>query len=187
MHEAVAPSVRVSLSQKCEHCDKKQKKKVLWFNRCASIKCSHGMRKVTYLDKVNLPGDVFLGLRGCAYTFQKQQVTSQPWVPRQVLAAACCVSIPLIPFLFNYLCRIQTTVFLPLTSFAHTFGLHEVQTINDDLNASLATADELSKEFSSLLNEVSSKNKPEAQVQYWYSPPLTLNYVQKCTYFFLDI
>lgn len=35
------------------------------------------MRKVTYLDKVNLPGDVFLGLRGCTYTFQKQQVTSQ--------------------------------------------------------------------------------------------------------------
>ncbi|XP_042271297.1 relA-associated inhibitor [Thunnus maccoyii] len=32
------------------------------------------------------------------------------------------------------------------------------QSINDDLNASLATADELSKEFNSLLNQVSSNN-----------------------------
>lgn len=46
------------------------------------------------------------------------------------------------------------------------FGLHKVQTMNDDLNASLATADELSKEFSSMLNDMSSKNKPETQVQY---------------------
>lgn len=35
-------------------------------------------------------------------------------------------------------------------------GLCSVQTINDDLNASLATADELSKEFNSMFNEVSS-------------------------------
>lgn len=80
----------------------------------------------------------------------------------------------------------QAFFFLFLTSFAHTFGLRKVQTINDDLNASLATADELSKEFSSLLNEVSSKNKPETQVQYGYSPLPTLNYIQKLTYF-LDI
>lgn len=37
-------------------------------------------------------------------------------------------------------------------------GLHSVQSINDDLNASLATADELSKEFNSLLKGVSSDN-----------------------------
>uniref|UniRef100_A0A4W6CFZ4 Protein phosphatase 1, regulatory subunit 13 like n=1 Tax=Lates calcarifer TaxID=8187 RepID=A0A4W6CFZ4_LATCA len=37
-------------------------------------------------------------------------------------------------------------------------GLYSVQTINDDLNASLATADELSREFNSLLMEASSSN-----------------------------
>ncbi len=35
-------------------------------------------------------------------------------------------------------------------------GFFSVQSINDDLNASLATADELSKEFNSLLKEASS-------------------------------
>ena len=34
--------------------------------------------------------------------------------------------------------------------------LSTVQTISDDLNASLATADELSREFNSLLQEVSA-------------------------------
>lgn len=53
---------------------------------------------------------------------------------------------------------------------AHMFGLHKVQSINDDLNASLATADELSKEFSSLLKEVSSENKSQKQVNYRSSP-----------------
>lgn len=48
------------------------------------------------------------------------------------------------------------------------FGLHKVQCINDDLNASLATADELSKEFSSLLK--SSENESQKQVQYRSSP-----------------
>ncbi|XP_032363379.1 relA-associated inhibitor [Etheostoma spectabile] len=37
------------------------------------------------------------------------------------------------------------------------------QAINDDLNASLATADELSKEFNSLLKEASSENKSRSQ------------------------
>lgn len=36
--------------------------------------------------------------------------------------------------------------------------MYSVQTINDDLNASLAEADELSKEFNSLLKEASSNN-----------------------------
>ncbi|KAI3354024.1 hypothetical protein L3Q82_018589, partial [Scortum barcoo] len=44
-------------------------------------------------------------------------------------------------------------------------GLHSVQSINDDLIASLATADELSKEFSSLLNEASSSNNTESESQ----------------------
>lgn len=39
-----------------------------------------------------------------------------------------------------------------------------VQSINDDLNASLATADELSKEFNSLLKEVSSEKKSGTEV-----------------------
>jgi len=40
-----------------------------------------------------------------------------------------------------------------------------VQTINDDLNASMATADELSKEFNSMLKEASSDNNNiESQV-----------------------
>ncbi|XP_035857320.1 relA-associated inhibitor isoform X1 [Sander lucioperca] len=38
------------------------------------------------------------------------------------------------------------------------------QSINDDLNASLATADELSKEFNSLLKEASSENKSGSQI-----------------------
>lgn len=37
-------------------------------------------------------------------------------------------------------------------------GLCSVQTINDDLNASLATADELSREFNSMFKEASSNN-----------------------------
>ncbi|XP_034405221.1 relA-associated inhibitor isoform X1 [Cyclopterus lumpus] len=37
------------------------------------------------------------------------------------------------------------------------------QTINDDLNASMATADELSKEFNSLLKEASSDNNSKSQ------------------------
>lgn len=37
-------------------------------------------------------------------------------------------------------------------------GLCSVESINDDLNASLATADELSREFSSMLNEASSSS-----------------------------
>ena len=130
---------------------------------------------------VNEPGDVGQGPKTCVYTFQKQQVTSQPWVPRQVLAAACCVSFPHISFLLNYLLATVTNS-IYWTFPARLFGLHKVQTINDDLNASLANADELSKEFSSLLNEVSSQNKPNTQVQYWCSPLHSLNYVQKCTY-----
>ncbi|KAF7665304.1 hypothetical protein LDENG_00147710 [Lucifuga dentata] len=39
------------------------------------------------------------------------------------------------------------------------------QTMNDDLNASLATADELSREFSSLLQEASSSNNTKSEVQ----------------------
>lgn len=46
------------------------------------------------------------------------------------------------------------------------FVFPEVQSINDDLNASLATADELSKEFNSLLKEASSEKKTGTQVQY---------------------
>lgn len=55
-------------------------------------------------------------------------------------------------------------------------SLNSVQSINDDLSASLATADELSKEFNSLLQEVSTNNNnthPASQVHtyflYWNS------------------
>lgn len=56
-------------------------------------------------------------------------------------------------------------------------GSYSVQSINDDLNASLATADELSKEFNSLLKGVSSDNnntcpavsEVHTRIQYEYS------------------
>ncbi|XP_061575883.1 relA-associated inhibitor isoform X2 [Cololabis saira] len=48
------------------------------------------------------------------------------------------------------------------------------QSINDDLNASLATADELSKEFNSLLMEASSSNDaPASQSAAPWDPPLS--------------
>ncbi|XP_068569740.1 relA-associated inhibitor isoform X3 [Cebidichthys violaceus] len=45
------------------------------------------------------------------------------------------------------------------------------QTINDDLNASLATADELSREFNSLLKEASSDNNNTKSQVRTYTPP----------------
>lgn len=58
----------------------------------------------------------------------------------------------------------------------------EVQSINDDLNASLATADELSKEFNSLLKEVSSEKKTGRQVQYCCSPCSPFILFSVCVY-----
>lgn len=58
----------------------------------------------------------------------------------------------------------------------------EVQSINDDLNASLATADELSKEFNSLLKEVSSEKKTGTQVQYRCSPCSSFILFSVCVY-----
>lgn len=71
-----------------------------------------------------------------------------------------------------------------LSSVAHVFGLHKVQSINDDLNASLATADELSKEFSSLLKKASSESEPQNQVQYRSCSSVILFSVSK---YFLNI
>lgn len=95
------------------------------------------------------------GCGGCVVFQEQSTAFSQPWVLREALAPTCCVSFhkPLIIALF---------VHMGVISFANrpwcACGLCSVQSMNDDLNASLAVADELSREFNDMLKEASSNN-----------------------------
>lgn len=64
-------------------------------------------------------------------------------------------------------------------------GLYSVQTINDDLNASLATADELSREFNSLLMEASSSNNNTKSGPQVHTHKNTCTHTQSLTIGFL--
>lgn len=71
-----------------------------------------------------------------------------------------------------------------LRFFFECVSLHSVQSINDDLSASLASADELSKEFNSLLQEVSTNNNntyPASQVHMYI--PVCLLVMLWCLHF----
>lgn len=142
------------------------------------------MRKLTCNSPVNQtqPGVAGLGLRSCARTFQKPQVAPTAMSSQASLGSSALCEYPRSPRSRSVACVLFLNIFFFFCSYL--MFTHKVRTMNDDLNTSLATADELSKEFSSLLSEVSSKNEPSTQVQFGCSPPPILNPVQKCTRFF---